>query len=45
MKKKYGLEKMNSEHNLSQGASLLVFQQFELHSMDDLHHLGFPVQL
>lgn len=45
MKKKYGLEKINSEHDLSQGTSLLVFQQFVLRSMDDLHLLGLSVQL
>lgn len=44
-KKKYGLEKMNSEHKLNQGTLLLIFQQFALCSMDNLHLLGFPVPL
>jgi len=42
---KYRLEKISSEHDLSQGTSLLVFQEFVLCSMDDLHLLGFPMQL
>lgn len=36
---------MNSEHDLSQGTSLLVFQWFVLHSMDVLRLLGFSAQL
>lgn len=45
MKKKYGLDKINLEYDLSQGTSLLVFQWFVLCSMDNLQLLGFPVQL